>query len=100
MNTHLLIQIKDLENKIILYREDIKVSERGGDYIRAAAFAHMVFALNEILEESKQISLDEKDAEKRAKELYDLPENYNITQSNNICEIFVEGYKQALKDLL
>ena len=98
MNTHILISIEDVKDKIALYKEDIKTSENGGDSIRAAAFSHMLSELEDILKIGKQISLNEEDIEEKAwKALENSQEDFSDDTSGSY--LFRQGVKQALKDL-
>ena len=84
MNTHILIPIKDWEE---IQNSEGYVSEdaRNSDLIT-------------LVSQSKQISLDEKDIEERAKKYADNG-NWEMGDDSNFINR-KEAYKQALKDLL
>lgn len=84
MNTHILIPIKDWEE---IQNSEGYVSEdaRNSDLIT-------------LVSQSKQISLDEKDIEERAKKYADNG-NWEMGEDSNFINR-KEAYKQALKDLL
>lgn len=98
MNTYILIPIKDIEAEIKHNREYLNSLKRNERDNSSDMLEQKTEFLEELLER-KQISLDEKDIEEKANLLY-------TKQSENppYCEIknirAIEGYKQALKDLL
>lgn len=103
MNTHVIIPIKDIKDIIKRYKKDIDTSEKGGDNIRAAAFTHMIDGLETAAKLGKQISLDEKDKDKdfyKSKAKVSLNERFFDTMQAGEMHCYIEGYKQAQKDLL
>ena len=74
--THILIPIKDIKKRIKSWKGHVEAKE-----------------LQDLLETSKQISLDEKDIEVKAWE-------FEPKVDSNHSDLLRRGYKQALKDLL
>lgn len=99
--THILIPIKDIEDVLIMYQRIIGETGRakaGGDNSETNRNAFMkatgkYYGIKSLLEVGKQISLDERDIEEKAKKCGD---NWEEPSSDHITY----GYKQALKDLL
>ena len=89
MNTHIIISVESIENMLDNYlnrnQQAFTTEERK---ITQSAYN----ALQKLYEQSKQISLDEKDIEENAKNA-DFKNPYNR-------DSFKNGYKQALKNLL
>ena len=80
-NTHILIPIKDIE-----------------EYFRKSVHAALTKEISlgaEVLSTSKQISLNEEDIviEKKANKFYK-------SANDSIIDGFVDGYKQALRDII
>ena len=91
MNTHLLIPIKDIENQIKnLMNSKIENQING---VRISILQNIL--------KGKQISLDGKDTETKAflNAPTDSPEEPAYPNHSD-TDIFIVGYKQALKDLL
>ena len=87
MNTHILIPIAYMEAAINAKKAEIIHSEALKDSIRAGIENYELKILEDLLNTSKQISLDEKDIEEKG----------NLLGGQFS---YKEGYKQSLKDLL
>ena len=81
--THVLIPIKDIEERIKLRKELEPQDDRSQGIVDGE-----IGVLTELLTFYKQISLDEKDIEEKANQI--------ASRSTP----FHDGYKQALKDLI
>ena len=85
MNTHIIISIKEIEDRIKDYQYKFDNNE---DLEAKKFYKSQIHLLKQILK-GKQISLDEKDIEEKA--------NKQIFTGLNTPQ---NAYKQALKDLL
>ena len=95
--THILISIKDLKAKIKLYKKDIKTSENSNnDLIRAAAFTHKLNELEDLLKQSKKISLTERNIKRKG---FDFLVSKGAKYSSQFPGL-ITGYTEALKSLL
>lgn len=97
MNTHILIPIKDIEDRIKTLALKRDNEHKKGNDKSALRIEYTIVEITSIFESAKKISLDEKDIEDKAL-------NYHAsinTESKTVNNYFkYEGYKQALKDLL
>lgn len=91
MNTHLLISIKDIEDKIQRIIMNNKHLFNDKEYMKE--YYPEAYQLEELLNNSKQISLDDEGIEDKA-------ENFYQSANDSTISGFVDGYTQALKDLL
>lgn len=92
MNTHLLIPIKDIQEEIShnrKYLNSLQRNERSNDSDKLEQKTEFL----EDLLTNKQISLDDKGIEEKA-------ENFYQSANDSTVSGFVDGYTQALKDLL
>lgn len=96
--THILISIKDIEKLLLEYQKEIKEAAQSQDKTKFTKFVGKHYGLKRVYDIGKQISLDEKDVEEKAKTHFPFKgfENSN----NSAKELGRIGYKQALKDLL
>jgi hypothetical protein len=74
MNTHIIIPIIEIKDKIKFYKEQIAVSEGSNDMTRAAIETYEMRLLESLIKESKKISLDEKTIEDKAKNMQPIQE--------------------------
>lgn len=96
MKTHIIIPIKDIEERIKKLSRDIEIfsgNEYNHDFIKGR-----IAELQEQMIRGKQISLDEKDIEKKANfHQYSMPSNFEDYTYENGVKF---GYRQALIDIL
>lgn len=109
-NTHILIPIKDIEDKIALLRVQLAKANEELDSLEYAwdgenrrielsedinGYSVGIIVCQQMLEAGKQISLDEEDIviEKKANKFYK-------SANDSIIDGFVDGYKQALRDII
>lgn len=111
--THIIILIKDIENEIVelTEKQNFHHGKSISDGLLSVCYEARITQLKSILSTSKQISLDEKDIEEN---IYlkaniameggkGLPKGlieYRAKSVDFAFDKYVEGYKQALKDLL
>jgi len=93
--THLLIPIKDIEERIKEYQELKKFGYSEQDASRS------IHELNLILNMNKQISLNEEDIEEKANASFICGSLAPVgSRDRSECELRRHGYIQALTDLL
>ena len=94
------MSISEIKSKIVYYRLIIKRCEelnlKSHDYYKTQGFLTIYEV---ILAQSKQISLNEKDIEKKARDFY-WRRNPNKIIAESLRPDMVVGYYQALKELL
>ena len=94
MNTHIIIPIKEWETQREFYRNKLREIDKAKiapnhEYYRLQGICAN---MDSILAHQKQISLDKKDIEEKAKAAFD--DSYALKETR------VQAYKQALNELL
>ena len=100
MKTHIIISIAGIENEINANREYLNSLQRNERSNDSDKLEQKTEFLEYLLISYKQISLDEKDIEKKA--AITMTGRYDLKDANNQIGAggFISGYKQALKDLI
>lgn len=94
MNTHIVIPIKDIEKLAKILKQQIEILKNENSFALLIDAQAKYILYGELLSCYKQISLDEKDIEEKAKGIAMKVFGGTI---ESMCE---KSYKQALKDLL
>ncbi len=96
--THILIPIKDIEDRLKKLNSTKNKHVDGLELVGEMMDGREKFVLNEILSKNKKLSLDEEDIKTKALQYDNLHPDGILPKRKWIH--WMEGYKQALKDLL